>query len=450
MIFENLTQGRRRLPEAWMRDQYTSLDRLDGEIDALSARLSRVRTLAYVANRTNWIDDAEGWQKQARDLEDRLSDTLHDRLIQRFVDRRTSVLLKTLNERPGELASQIEANGAVSVEGHFVGTLQGLHFAPERGTSELENRALRSVVDRAVAPEISRRLHGLINDRDESFALAANGRLRWRGQEVGELAGGAPFAPRARLLGDHGPAAARARAARRLEDFVTAEARKQLAPLVRLEEAMSGRRLSGPARGLAYQLHEAYGVLDRKEALEQLYALEREDRADLKELGVHFGAFTLYLPGMWRAETRAFGEIFAHLAAPRWRPSLEDPTELPAPRPPVEALALRGLRPVGDFAAPVLTLERLAAAARDAEAAERPLEVGADLAETFGWSKLQLKSLLKDLGFRRMGQGSEEASLWRRSFAAGGLAPKPRRQGHGRRRPPPRPAAPARDEPAPA
>jgi ATP-dependent RNA helicase SUPV3L1/SUV3 len=447
MIFEHLTQGCRSLPEVWMRDQFASLDRLDGEIDTLSARLARVRTLAYIAHRGDWIDDAEGWQKRARELEDRLSDTLHERLIQRFVDRRTSVLLKTLNERSGELTSHIEADGAVRVEGHFVGTLNGLQFAPERGATDLENRALRSVVDRAVTPEISRRLHGILNDRDDAFALDAAGRLNWRGQEVGEIIGGTPFRPRAKVLGELGAEAARARATRRLESFVLAQAREKLAPLVRLEAAISGSRLRGAARGLVYQLHEAYGVLDRSEAQEQLRALDREDRAELRALGVHFGVFSLYIPAMWKPETRAFAAIFASLAAPRWVPSLETPTELPQPRPPIEALSLRGLREVAHFAVPALGLERLGAMARDAEAADGALEIGAELAASFGLDGPKFAILLKGLGFKRIGRGaSDETSLWRRAFATNGAAP----QKHGRRRLQPSAEPRPRDEPAPA
>ena len=127
MIFEHLTQGRRRLPEAWMREQYdeprprSTARSTPSRRDSRGCARSPMSPIAPTGSTT-----PRAGRSRARDLEDRLSDTLHERLIQRFVDRRTSVLLKTLNERPGELASQIEANGAVSVEGHFVGTLNGL------------------------------------------------------------------------------------------------------------------------------------------------------------------------------------------------------------------------------------------------------------------------------------------------------------------------------------
>ena len=100
-MFEHLTQGDRRLPEDWAQGQFAALDRTDGDIDALSARLARVRTLAYVANRADWLADPADWQGRTRALEDRLSDTLHERLMQRFIDRRTSALMRGLSEGAG-------------------------------------------------------------------------------------------------------------------------------------------------------------------------------------------------------------------------------------------------------------------------------------------------------------------------------------------------------------
>ena len=138
-LFEHLTQGNRRVPDDWMQGQMSALDRTDGDIDALSTRLARVRTLAYVANRADWLADPQAWQGRARDLEDRLSDTLHASLVQRFVDRRTSTLLRSLHQHAGPVLGGIGADGAVIVEGHVVGKLSGVHFEPERGATDLEN-----------------------------------------------------------------------------------------------------------------------------------------------------------------------------------------------------------------------------------------------------------------------------------------------------------------------
>ena len=319
-MFEHLTQGDRRLPEDWMNGQFAGLDRIDGDIDTLSTRLARVRTLAYVANRADWLADPPSWQGRARALEDRLSDTLHQSLMQRFVDRRTSALLRSLSERSGPILGGIDNDGAVTVEGHLVGRLAGFHFEPERGATALENRALRSAVERVVAPEVARRLGALASESDEAFALRAGGGVDWRGEPAGEIAGGTPFAPRVRLIGEFGAEPQRERAARRLEAFAAAEASRRLAALKHLKEAIGDGRLKGLARGLAYQLVEQAGALDRRAAESRIRALSRHERRMLKGLGVRFGAFSLYLPSLLTPESQLVGAAYAELASPGWRP----------------------------------------------------------------------------------------------------------------------------------
>ena len=415
-MFEHLTQRDRRLPEDWMQGQFASLDRTEGDIDALSARLARVRTLAYVANRGDWLADSQGWQGRARALEDRLSDTLHQCLMQRFIDRRTSALLRSLSQRSGPILGGVGADGAVTVEGHLVGKLAGVDFEPERGASALENRALRGAVERAVAPEIARRLGELASEGDEAFALEPSGAVLWRGQAAGEIMGGGPFSPRVRLFGEFGADAARERAARRLEAYVAAEASRRLAVLKRLKAAIADGRLKGLARGLAYQLVEQFGVLDRGKAEAQLRALSQRERRTLKGFGVRFGAFSLFLPALLTPEARMVGAVFAELARPGWRPAADALTALPHPAPPPAALSLRGLRVVAGMAAPVLALERLDALARAApESAAGAVQLTPQLLADLGWRPGQAESILRALGFAPARKtDAAESSLWRR------------------------------------
>ncbi len=415
-VFVHLTQGDRRIPEDWMQSQFASLDRVDGDIDALSARLARVRTLAYVANRGDWLADSQGWQGRARALEDRLSDTLHQCLMQRFIDRRTSALLRSLSQRSNPVLGDIGADGVVTVEGHLVGTLAGVAFEAERGASALENRALRGAVERAVAPEIVRRLGELAGESDDAFALEPGGAVLWRGHAAGEVIGGGPFAPRVRLFGEFGADAVRERAARRLEAFVAAEASRRLFVLQRLTAAIADGRLKGLARGLAYQLVEQFGVLDRRKAETQLRALSQRERRALKALGVRFGAFSLYLPALLTPEAQLVGAVFAELARPGWRPIADALTALPRPAPPPEALSLRGLRAVGGMAAPVLALERLDAMARAAPGpSDGSIHLTPQLLAGLGWNPGQAAQILRALGFAPAGKAAPtESGLWRR------------------------------------
>jgi len=432
-MFTHLTQGNRRLPEDWAQAQFASLDRTDGDIDTLSARLARVRTLAYVANRGDWLADPAGWQGRTRALEDRLSDTLHQQLMQRFVDRRTSTLLRSLSQGAGRLLAGIGHDGAVTVEGHFVGRLAGLGFEPERGASALENRALRGAVERIVTPEIARRLGELTGEGDDAFELTPEGRVLWQGDAVGEFSGGGPFSPRVRLLGEIGAVAARERATRRLEAFVAAAARRGLGALAELRAAVDDGRLTGLARGLAYQLVEQFGVLDRKEVESHVRALSHGERKALRAAGVRFGAYSLHLPALLASESREVGAVFARRARTDWRPDAHRLNLLPKPPPPPEALALRGLLAVGGFAVPVEALERLDALVRAAPAADGGFELSPAMLADLGWELGHAERIFRALGFipvRRA--GAEGPALWRRrgrsEFPQGAARPPRRRR----------------------
>jgi ATP-dependent RNA helicase SUPV3L1/SUV3 len=412
-FFLQLTAGRRRIPDDWIARQFAGLDRTDGEIDALSARLASVRTLAYVANRPDWLADPGEWQGKTRALEDRLSDTLHEKLMARFVDRRTSALMKALRVRDDALLAGVGADGAVTVEGHYVGALRGVAFDPAQGSSVLESKALRAAAVRALGPEIARRLGKLAAEPDDAFALAPDGSLLWRAEAVGALAGGPSAAPRVRLFGELGHEAARERAVRRLEAFVASEAARRLAPLRRLEAAVAEGKIKGLARGLAYRLIEAGGILPRAEVRTETKALSPAERRSLRSLGVKLGAFAVWLPGLLKPQASSMAQALAGreagglLAAGR-------PNRFSGPLPPPRALSAYGLAPIGGLGVPVDQLEALDEALRAAPVGGGGAIITDEVRERLGWSAADLDQILKGLGFtpanrRRAG----EPTAWR-------------------------------------
>ena len=328
MLFEHLSVGNRRIPDDWMAEQHRQLDRLHGEIDALSSRLAGVRTLAYVANRPDWLADAAHWREVTRGLEERLSDTLHEKLMARFIDRRTSALMRGLG-RADDLLAGVADDGVVTVEGQFVGRLRGLQFEAARGAGALEIKALRAAAQRAVGPEMGRRMGRLAAEPDDAFALEPTGDILWRGEAAGTLAGDQPFNPAVRLYGELGAAPARERAVRRLEAFVAAEASRRLWALKGLGDAVASGGVRGLARGLAYRLIEAGGVLDRRAVEADLGHLSRAERRALRDLGVRFGEFCLSLPSQTEPPARDVALAFALQAAPGWRPRGEGLTRPP-------------------------------------------------------------------------------------------------------------------------
>ncbi len=356
-IFEALTGKRGRLTADWIAPRFADLDRDDGQIDQLSARLSGVRTLSYIANRPDWLDQAQGWRDKTKALEERLSDVLHERLTARFVDRRTTALMRALNVREDAVAD-VDAEGAVVVEGHAVGRLIGVDFQIDKGGSALEDKALRHAARQAVTPEIARRLGRLAADADEAFSVTPDGAVLWRGAQAGRVVGGDWFTPRVRLLGELGPVAARERAQRRLEAWLAAEAGRALRPLRRLKAAVESGALKGLPRGLAFRLIEAGGVIDRREVERDLAALSQVERRTLKTFGVRLGAHSVWLPALMKGRGATVAQAF--VADEPFRPGSGVLTPLPATPPSARLLSAFGLRAVGRVAASVEMLESLA------------------------------------------------------------------------------------------
>ena len=416
-LFDNLTTGRRRMPEDWMQGQFKGLDRIDGEIDTLATRLSGVRTLAYVANRPDWLVDPAHWQGVTHALEDRLSDALHEKLMARFIDRRTSVLMRQLGDR-AEMLAGVAEDGAVTVEGHYVGRLNGLSFEAPKAASSLEEKALRGAAQRAVGPEVTRRLGRLAGEPDEAFSVMPDGAVLWQGAAAGVLTDGG----KVRLLGELGPEAARERARQRLQAFVAAERERRLDPLVRLERGMAEGKVRGLPRGIGHRLAEAGGLLDRRLVETDLKALSQAERRALRMLGVRIGAFSLFMPGLLAPEALAFAQA---LAGGTWRPPADSLSRLPNPAPTPRALSARGLRAVGGYAVPAPQLEQLDELLR---AGFRP-GVGVTLDEAgrtaLGWSAAEAAVILRALGFTPAVRG--EPIVWRRrnDKPAEALAPPP-------------------------
>jgi ATP-dependent RNA helicase SUPV3L1/SUV3 len=297
-----------------------------------------------------------------------------------------------------EMLAGVAADGAVTVEGHYVGRLSGVQFEGAQGSTVLEEKALRAAARHALAPEIARRLGKLAAEPDQAFSLTPDGVVLWRGEAVGALVGGAAAQPRVRLYGDLGDAAARERAARRLEAYVAGETATRLGALRKLEAAVAEGRLKGLPRGIAYRLIENGGVLERGQVRAEVKSLSQVERRALRSLGVRIGAFALFMPSLLRPQARVLAQALAARTMPDWRPAADRPGPPPqgAPTP---ALSAYGLMAVGGLAVPVEQLERLDELLRAAPKANGGVVLSDQAREELGWSEAEAKAILRGLGF---------------------------------------------------
>ncbi|TCK23489.1 ATP-dependent RNA helicase SUPV3L1/SUV3 [Ancylobacter aquaticus] len=307
-VYDDLMR-RGRLSAEWFGKQVALADRAEGDIDTLSGRIAQVRTLTFAANRPDWLDDPEHWQGVTRRVEDRLSDALHERLAHRFVDRRTSVLMRRLREN-AMLETEITKTGDVVVEGHVIGHLLGFQFAADASAGGPEAKALRAAAQKALAGEIETRANRLSEAPDDAFVLSTDGTLRWIGDPVAKLIPGEEvLTPRLKVIADeHLTGPARDAVQARIELWLKAHIEKLLGALIALGKAED---VAGIARGIAFQLVESLGVLERHRVAEEMKALPQEARAVLRGHGVRFGAHHIYIPTLLKPAPRA-------LAAQLW------------------------------------------------------------------------------------------------------------------------------------
>jgi len=432
--FLHLAGPEERLPIAWIAGQMANLDRIDGDIDTLMARIAHIRTWTYITHRGDWVEDAAAWQERARGIEDRLSDALHEGITQRFVDRRSAFLVRQLASE-GELLAAVSKTGEVRVEGAFVGRIDGLRFVPD-AVDGVETRMLIAAARRVVRSEVAARVRQLAADADDAFAIGADGALRWRGGAVGRLVSGERMlTPRVDpLTGDFIEGEAREKVRRRLQEFLRNEIERRLAPLF----AARALPLGGVGRGLVFQLIDALGFLPAAKVGRQVAGLDPRDRTALSRLGVRFGIESIYFEPLLRADAVRFRALLwaiRHgravpplLAARRLAKAIEiDPALPPSFYAAIGFCALEGLALRSD------RLERLATAARRL-ARRGPFAAGTELAAITGVRPPALRRLLGALGYRAVIDAGKETFVVRprrqREVFKGGRRREPTPEGH--------------------
>ncbi|MHC2331131.1 helicase-related protein [Bradyrhizobium sp. USDA 4454] len=296
-----------RIPDAWFAAQVDQANRTDGDIDTLSGRIAQIRTWTFVANRPDWLYDPDHWQGITRDLENKLSDALHERLTERFVDRRTSVLMRRLREN-SVLNTEIGKTGEVIVEGHAIGRLDGFTFAPDAAEAGSDAKALQAAAQQVLAREIDARAEKLGAAPDEQFVLTSDGTIRWTGDAVAKLvAADDALHPRLRIISDERlTGASREAVQTRLDLWLKTHIEKLLGPLFELAKAED---LQGIARGIAFQLVEALGVLERSKIAAEMKDLDQPSRAALRKYGVRFGAYHIYFPQLLKPAARSLASL---------------------------------------------------------------------------------------------------------------------------------------------
>jgi len=376
-VYGHLSEGGGHLPATWFADEIARLDNVQGDVETLADRIAAARTWAYIAHRADWLAEPGRWAERTRTLEEKLSDALHQRLTQRFVDRRTAVLMRDLGAKGHEaLPVTIEADGGVLVGGEHIGHLEGFRFRVDHQARHGDMKRLMAAAERRLGGELSRRAAALAAAPDAEFTLATDaGRpvaLFWRGDIVARLEKGRSLLqPHIRLYKalDPLPAEDRSAVIERLTAWIAGQAKRHLEPVTALAAAARDGRVPAAARALYASLADAGGIAARRDLDTTVAGLDRAMRQHAVRLGAKIGTLDIYCPALLKPE------------AARWRLALiavgegEPMPELPQPGAAViatpgdparfETAARAGYRPLGAQMLRIDLAERLARIAHD-------------------------------------------------------------------------------------
>jgi ATP-dependent RNA helicase SUPV3L1/SUV3 len=330
-----------------------------------------------------------------------LSDALHGALTQRFVDRRTSVLMRRLKQKEAMVA-EVNEQGVVSVEDEFVGRLEGFRFIRDKAAAGQEARTLQQASLAALGPHFHLKADQFYNAPDTMIDFTEQGGMMWGTEAVGKLtAGSDPLRPQAVAFVDDeaGPDVA-AKVQRRLQHFIDRKIATLFEPLMAMSR---DEALTGLARGFGFRLVEAMGVLPRGEVADEVKALDQEARGALRKHGVRFGQFTVFLPALLKPAPTRLRLVLWSLAR-----GLDTFPEAPPPglvTVPADAdaqpgyFAMAGYRAAGERAIRIDMLERLADMLRSADT-RGGFEATADMLSITGMTLEQFAGLMQGLGYR--------------------------------------------------
>ena len=421
-IWRFLSEGHGHIPRDWFAQQIARLDSVQGDIDTLSGRIAAARTWAYIAHRPDWLEHPAEMTERTRALEEKLSDALHAALTQRFVDRRTTVLLRDIGQNAADLPVDVEPDGTVCVDGETIGRLDGFRFSVDPATRHQDRKMLLAAAERRLGRILRVKADELLGAPDTDLALMdeagqAPG-IHWQGNPVAALLGGASLlAPEIRL--DRGLLAlgqdVQKQVLARLSTWFDAQKEKHLMPLTKMVASSADPEVPAVVRAVFAQLADAGGVIARTELDPALAHLDKDQRHLLRRAGIDIGVLDIYHPGLlkpgaarWRA---------ALLAARIGKPCLPLPgpglTLIPAGEKPEQMGArIAGFRGFGEQMLRIDMAERMARAAHEAIAKGETFTAQSPQIVSLGLSEAAFLQLMRLAGFRPVEAPAEGGPNW--------------------------------------
>ncbi len=420
-LYGHLSVGNGHIPADWFAAELARLDNVQGDVDSVASRIAHVRTWAYIAHRPDWLADPAHWAGKTADLEEKLSDALHKKLTERFVDRRTAILMRSIGTDSALFDVQIGNEGAVLVEDEEIGTLTGFRFTTSPDARLGERKKLLAAAEARLPRELARRAKALATAPDAAFQImmkpGAPVAILWRGAEVARMKPGRSLIE-PRLAIDTSIArldpADRGAIEDRLNNFVEHRIQQRLAALTKITRTSRDPEMPAPLRALFSQLADNGGCIGRTDIDPTLKTMDAAMRRRVRQMGIVIGTLDLFHPAMLKPDAAA---LRIALDAVR-RSDVMPPLPMPGlglldkpDRTLADAARQAGYRAFGDQMLRIDLIERIARAAHDARGDDRFYTPDPKLSVSLGVGAATLARILRAIGFHPI--TTAEGNRWR-------------------------------------
>ena len=409
-VFKYLNGEKGKITEEYMRVQLMKLDKLDGNVDSISNRIANVRTWSYVSNKNNWVENQNYWIEKTKLLEDKLSDRLHEELTKTFIDKRASVLARGLKQDM-EFDTKILENNDVMIDKQFIGKINGLKLELDlkKGALETDIKSLKKAARQTVGPELEKRVKfiietGLIELKDDF-------RFYWNNSNIGKLVSGKDYLnPKIELIvddileQDH-----RQKLINFLEKWIKNKIDTTLKSLLDLKYL---KEKNSSIKALAYQLYENNGVIKRDRVTDYLKNLGQNERKILRDLGVKFGRYHIFLHRLIKPEPvslrtllwKNYNQKYFNLRPPTFGLNFVDDNKIKNKN----FMLLCGFEKFDNFYVRIDILERLFMQIINSNSDKnKEVKMIPEMLNLLGCSKENFKKLLKSMNYKIINKENE-------------------------------------------
>ena len=303
-VFQFLSTRKRKIPSAFMKEQLKGLEKDHGNVDLLSHRLSNVRTWSYVANKRNWVENSDYWIQLTKNIEDKLSDKLHEELTRSFIDKKISILSRSLKQDL-ILKTEINEENKIHIDGQLIGELKGLRFIIELTSKTLDTdiKSIKKAARKGIKEELDKRVNKIIEEQE--IFIDKNSKILWKDNPIARLKKGNNYLkPEIEIIADESlETETRIKLDKFLKNWFSKYIDEVLGDLINLtNQKVENQYL----RALVFQLYENNGVIKRKEVDKIVRSIPTQDRKKLWGMGIKIGRYHIYLPKMLKPKAVEF------------------------------------------------------------------------------------------------------------------------------------------------